>query len=107
MNILKFALDGCNDLFLVVDEKCQNASMQFISNTGVMALLCHHDHIIHLANMTCASEKQHHALVLLKALFDHLPSNFHVGLLYSISRQLECICRKWGFLKDILLIFER
>ncbi|KAI6037738.1 hypothetical protein EDC04DRAFT_2868587 [Pisolithus marmoratus] len=67
-----------------------------------MALLCHHDHVIHLANMTSPGEKQHCALALIKSLFGHLPSNFHIGLLYDIGCQLEQSCRKWGFLKSFL-----
>ncbi|KIJ61168.1 hypothetical protein HYDPIDRAFT_97299, partial [Hydnomerulius pinastri MD-312] len=89
MNIPTSVLNGCNDSFLAADEKRQKASMQFFSDTGVMVLLCHHDCVIHLANMTSAGEKQHYALMLLKALFDHLPSDFHVGLLYDIGCQLE------------------
>ncbi|KAF9243576.1 hypothetical protein BU15DRAFT_59931 [Melanogaster broomeanus] len=70
--------------------------------TGIMALLCRHDRVIYLANMTSAGEKQHHALTLLKALFDQLPLDFRVGVLYDIGCQLECSCRKWGFLETFL-----
>ncbi|KAI6009903.1 hypothetical protein BKA83DRAFT_108908 [Pisolithus microcarpus] len=59
------------------------------ANTGVMALLCHHDHVIHLANMTSAGAKPHYALALIKSLFSHQPDNFHIGLLYDIGCQLE------------------
>ncbi|KAI6109226.1 hypothetical protein EV401DRAFT_2059657 [Pisolithus croceorrhizus] len=52
--------------------------------------------------MTSAGEKQHYALALVKALFGHLPSSFHIGLLYDIGCQLEQSCRKWGFLKSFL-----
>ncbi|KAF8834752.1 hypothetical protein BDN67DRAFT_985105 [Paxillus ammoniavirescens] len=78
MRILTSVLDGCNDSFLVADEKHLKASTRFFVDTGIMALLCHHDCVIHLANMTSAGEKQHCALVLLKALFDQLPNNFCV-----------------------------
>ncbi|KAI5988240.1 hypothetical protein F5J12DRAFT_907708 [Pisolithus orientalis] len=84
------------------DERLQKASTQFFSDTGVMALLCHHDHVIYLANMTSAGERQHYALALIKSLFGHLPYNFHIGLLYDIGCQLEQSCRKWGFLKSFL-----
>ena len=67
-----------------------------------MALLCCHDHVIHLADMTSAGEKQHYALALIKALFSHLPEDFWVGILYDIGCQLERSCRKWGFLRSLL-----
>ncbi|KAI5999920.1 hypothetical protein EDD15DRAFT_2386268 [Pisolithus albus] len=102
MRITTSVLKGCNESFTAADERRQKASTQFFSDTGVMALLCHHDRVIYLANMTSAGEKQHYALALVKALFGHLPSNFHVGLLYDIGCQLEQSCRKWGFLKSYL-----
>ncbi|KAI5983957.1 hypothetical protein EDD15DRAFT_2390612 [Pisolithus albus] len=102
MKITASVLKGCNESFTAADERRQKASTQFFSDTGVMALLCHHDRVIHLANMTSAGEKQHYALALIKALFGHLPSNFHIGLLYDIGCQLEQSCRKWGFLKPFL-----
>lgn len=80
----------------------RQASTQFFSDTGVMALLCHHDRILWLVNMTSAGEKQHYALALIRRWFKHLPSNFKVGLLYDIGCQLERSCCKWGFLTDIL-----
>ncbi|KAI6141463.1 hypothetical protein BKA82DRAFT_4331723 [Pisolithus tinctorius] len=85
MRIPPSVLKGCNESFTAADERCQKASTQFFSDTGVMALLCCHDHVIHLANMTSAGEKQHYALALIKSLFSHLPGDFHIGLLYDIG----------------------
>ncbi|KAI6111412.1 hypothetical protein F5141DRAFT_1188458 [Pisolithus sp. B1] len=102
MRITTSVLKGCNESFTAADERCQKASTQFFSDTGVMALLCRYDHVIYHANMTSAGEKQHYALALVKALFGHLPSSIHIGLLYDIGCQLEQSCRKWGFLKSFL-----
>ncbi|KAI6109944.1 hypothetical protein F5141DRAFT_1004447, partial [Pisolithus sp. B1] len=102
MKITTSVLKGCNESFTAADERSLQASTQFFSDTGVMALLCHHDHVIHLANMTSAGEKQHYALALIKSLFSHLPGSFHIGLLYDIGCQLEQSCRKWGFLQPFL-----
>ncbi|EEB98567.1 hypothetical protein MPER_01902 [Moniliophthora perniciosa FA553] len=38
-----------------------------------MGLLCRHDRVLWLANMTSAGERQHYVLVLLETLFKHLP----------------------------------
>ncbi|KAI6009631.1 hypothetical protein F5J12DRAFT_718929 [Pisolithus orientalis] len=102
MRITVSVLKGYNESFTAADERHQKASTQFFSDTGVMALLCHHDCVIYLANMTSAGERQHYALALIKSLFFHLPDNFHIGLLYDIGCQLEQSCRKWGFLKSFL-----
>ncbi|KAI6098310.1 hypothetical protein EV401DRAFT_2062047 [Pisolithus croceorrhizus] len=74
------------------DEKRQKASTHFFADTGLMALLFCHDCVLWLVNMTSAGEKQHYALVLVKNLFEHLPSNMTVGLLYDIGCQLEHSC---------------
>ncbi|KIK24183.1 hypothetical protein PISMIDRAFT_99139 [Pisolithus microcarpus 441] len=68
-----------------------------------MALLCCHDHVLWLVNMTSAGEKQHYALVLLKYLFEHLPKTTTVGLLYDVGCQLECSCHKWKLLDEEVL----
>ena len=92
-------LNMCGDSFTAADEKRVKASTQFFSDTGLMALLCRHDRVLWLVNMTSAGEKQHYALVLLERLFNHLPSTARVGVLYDIGCQLHRSCIKWGFLK--------
>ncbi|KAI6163378.1 hypothetical protein EDD17DRAFT_1507371 [Pisolithus thermaeus] len=96
-------LDGCGDSFHAADEKQKTASTNFFADTGLMALLCHHDHVLWLVNMTSAGEKQHYALVLLKYLLAHLPTTTTVGLLYDIGCQLECSCCKWKLLDEEIL----
>ena len=60
-------------------------ALTFFADTGLMALLCHHDHVLCLVNMTSAGEKQHYALVLMKHLLEHLSAIMTVGLLYDIG----------------------
>ena len=54
-----------------------------------MALLCSHDNVLLVVNMTTPGERQHYALVLLKKLFAALPPDWNVGLLYDIACQLS------------------
>ncbi|KAI5980440.1 hypothetical protein EDD15DRAFT_2393533 [Pisolithus albus] len=103
MRVPVSVLDGCGDSFHAADEKRQKASTRFFADTGLMALLCRHDRVLWLVNMTSAGEKQHYALVLVKNLFEHLPSNMTVGLLYDIGCQLERSCHKWKLLDDGIL----
>ncbi|KAI6111406.1 hypothetical protein F5141DRAFT_1188457 [Pisolithus sp. B1] len=103
MRVPMSVLDGCGDSFHAADEKWKKVSTNFFADTGLMALLCHHDHVFWLVNMTSAGEKQHYALVLLKYLFAHLPTTTTVGLLYDIGCQLECSCCKWKLLDEEIL----
>ena len=103
MRVPTSVLNGCGDSFHAADEKRLKASTRFFADTGLMALLCRHDHVLWLVNMTSAGEKQHYALVLVKHLFEHLPTTMTVGLLYDIGCQLERSCRKWKLLDDGIL----
>jgi hypothetical protein len=47
-------LDGCSESFTAADERRQKASTQFFSDTGLMAMLCRHDRVLWLVNMTSA-----------------------------------------------------
>jgi hypothetical protein len=95
-------LNDCNDSFTAADEKRQKASTQFFADTAIMALLCRHDRVLWLANMTSAGEKQFYVIALLKKLFANLPKLWIVGVLYDIACQLHRSCVKWDFLHEYL-----
>ena len=67
-----------------------------------MALLCRHDRVLFLVNMTTAGEKQYYAFALLKELFDQLPPDATVGLLYDIACSIHRSCVKHGFLPEYI-----
>ncbi|KAG2130925.1 uncharacterized protein EDB93DRAFT_1255668 [Suillus bovinus] len=81
MQVLTSALDGCGASFSAADEKCEKASTQFFADTGMMAMLCRHDHVLWLTNITSAGEKQHYALALIKKIFDNIPPKMTYRLL--------------------------
>ena len=82
-------LDRCNEPFVAADERHTKASTIFFADTGLMALICHHDCVLWLVNMTSAGEKQYNALCLLQKLFMYIPESMHVGILYDIVCQLD------------------
>ncbi|KAG6836295.1 hypothetical protein H0H93_009388 [Arthromyces matolae] len=98
MRVPTSVLDGCMDSFTAADEKRVKASTQFFSDTGLMAILCRHDIVLWLVNMTSPGERQYYVLALLKHLFSHLPPTTRVGALYDIGCQIERSCIKWEFL---------
>lgn len=46
MQVPTSALNDCKDSFMAADEKWQKSSTQFFTDTGLMALLCHHDRVL-------------------------------------------------------------
>ncbi|KAJ7776573.1 hypothetical protein DFH07DRAFT_766765 [Mycena maculata] len=98
LRVPRSVLDECESSFKAADEKHEKASTKFFDDTGLMGLLCRHDCVLWLVNMRTAGEKQYYVLVLLETLFQHLPSNIRVGVLYDIACQLHRSCVKWGFL---------
>jgi Kyakuja-Dileera-Zisupton transposase len=96
------ALDGCLESFTAADEKRVKASTTIFADTGIMGLLCRHDNVLWLVNMTTAGERQYFAIALLLKLFRHLPDNMHVGVLYDVACQLHRSCVKWGFLNEYI-----
>ncbi|KII90299.1 hypothetical protein PLICRDRAFT_78542, partial [Plicaturopsis crispa FD-325 SS-3] len=94
-------LNECGDSFGAADEKREAASTQFFGDTGLMGLLCRHDRVLWLINMTTAGERQYYALALVNRLFNHLPPTMTAGILYDIGCQLHRSCVKWDFLKDV------
>ena len=79
---------------VAVQSHITKANNAIFADTALMALLCHHDCPLFLVNMTSASECQYYALVLIKAIYQHLPGDWTVGILYDVACQLECSMRK-------------
>ena len=94
-------LEECQKSFVAADSNRMKASTQFFADTGLMAMLCRHDRVLFLANMTSAGEKQHYVLCLLEILFKHIPKTMRIGVLYDIICQLHRSCMKHGFLPDM------
>jgi Kyakuja-Dileera-Zisupton transposase len=74
---------------MAADEKCCKASMQLFFDTRLMAMLCRHDQVPWLANMTSAGEKQYYVLALVQELFENLLESLTVGILYDIACQMH------------------
>lgn len=95
-------LDGCERSFTAADETREKASAQFFDSTALMGMLCRHDRVLWLVNMTSPGERQHYAFVLVDTLFKHLPKSHTIGLLYDIACSTHRSCVKWGFLDEFL-----
>ncbi|KAJ7577603.1 hypothetical protein C8J56DRAFT_1060774 [Mycena floridula] len=94
-------LKGCEESFTAADERRVKASTQFFSDTGLMALLCRHDRVLWLANMTSAGEKQYYALALIYILFLHLPAHIIKAVGFGLSDGESCE-HLWKLLKALI-----
>ncbi|KAF8212959.1 hypothetical protein K438DRAFT_1566092, partial [Mycena galopus ATCC 62051] len=102
LKVPRSVLIECESSFKAADENREKASTKFFEDTGLMGLLCRHDRVLFLVNMRSAGEKQYYMLALLEMLFQHLPSNIRVGLLYDIACLLHQSCVKYKFLDRYL-----
>jgi Kyakuja-Dileera-Zisupton transposase len=106
MNLPNETFDACQDSFITADGDCIKASSMYFDSTGVMALLCCHDHPLTLANLKTASEKQFYAFMLLLALMDSLPGHWRIGVLYDIRCQMHRMLHKWDLMPKYLDCLE-
>ena len=98
LRVPRSVLNTCESSFIAADELREKASKDFFDATGLMAMLCRHDRVLWVVNMTSPGEKQHYVLLLIETLFQHLPHWWIIGLLYDIGCQLHHSCIKWDFL---------
>ena len=83
------AIDSCESSYEATDGKKQKASMDSFDDTGVMALICHHDIPLFFANINSPSEQQKYSVALLTHLFTLLPLQATVVGLYDVGCILD------------------
>lgn len=88
------AYEGCERSYVAADERNRKAPTGAFAVTGVMGLVCRHDRVIYLADITTAGEKQFYAVALLQRLFKGLPEKWKVGVLYDVACQLHRSVKK-------------
>jgi Kyakuja-Dileera-Zisupton transposase len=98
LNLPNSTYDTCSESFITADGNHVKASMTHFSDTGLVANLCRHDHVIYYINMWMAGEKQCYALALIDTIMKELPSDWHVGVLYNIGCQVHQSIIKWDLL---------
>ena len=87
LKVPRSVLNGCNNSFIAADEAQEKASTQFFDVTGLIALICCHDHVLWILNMTSPGKKQHYVFALLEMLFQNVPRWCTFGFLYDIACQ--------------------
>jgi Kyakuja-Dileera-Zisupton transposase len=82
-------LDSCERSFLAASEHREKASTSAFADTGLMGMICRHDQVILMVNITSVGEKQYYAVALLEALFHELPTWWRAGVLYDVGCNLH------------------
>lgn len=90
------AIDACEDSHEAGSGSNVKTSLEHFDDGGVMALVCHHNIPLFLANIDTPGEQQKYAFALIKHLFSHIPPTATVKVLYDVgcvmdrSRELVC-----------------
>ena len=92
------SLDTCGESFVAADGNRIKTPGAHFSNTGVVAAVCRHDHVIFYASMWTPGEQQFYALALIDAIMGKLPEHWHIGILYDIGCQIHRSVLKWDLL---------
>ena len=79
------AIDQCEASYEAADGNKQKAAMDCFDDTGIMALICHHDIPLFFANIDTPGEQQKYSVALLEHLFSCLPSMATVVALYAVG----------------------
>jgi len=79
------AIDQCEASYEAADGNKQKAAMDCFDDTGIMALICHHDIPLFFANIDTPGEQQKYSVALLEHFFSLLPSTATVVALYDIG----------------------
>ncbi|KIK34569.1 hypothetical protein CY34DRAFT_26825 [Suillus luteus UH-Slu-Lm8-n1] len=81
-------IDLCENAYEAADWKNQKAAMDSFDDTGVMALICHHDIPLFFGNIDSPGEQQKYSVALLQHLFSLLPPQVTVVALYDVGCML-------------------
>ena len=90
----KEVVEACVESFSAAQQGLKAAGEESDGDKGLIALVCEHDIPIFLANAKTAGEKQYYGLALIHELFDHLPDDWIVGVLYDVGCSLDGSIRK-------------
>ncbi|EGN93582.1 hypothetical protein SERLA73DRAFT_63558 [Serpula lacrymans var. lacrymans S7.3] len=97
------AIDHYQSSYQAADGKKQKATMDSFDDTGVMALICHHDIPPFFANIDTPGEQQKYAVALIQHLYSLLPLQTNVILLYDVGCVLSCSLAQYDILPDSIV----
>lgn len=102
MKIPASVLALCGQSYTAANEAIVKAQLKYFADTGVMGLLCRHDRMLYIVNMTTPGKSQFYFFALVAKLFAGLPLWMTVGVLYDIACQTHRSCVKFKFLGEYL-----
>ncbi|KAF9469487.1 hypothetical protein BDZ94DRAFT_692 [Collybia nuda] len=83
------AIDGCESSHIAGSGSNSKTNMDKFDDGGIMALVCRHDIPLFLANIDTPGEQQKYSVALIEHLFNFLPPQATVGVLYDVGCVLD------------------
>lgn len=91
------AVDQCELSYKAADGNKQKVAMDSFDDTGVMALICHHNIPLFFTNIDTPGEQQKYSIALIKHLFSFLPRDATISIFYDVGciihHSLQQVCR--------------
>ncbi|KIK16302.1 hypothetical protein PISMIDRAFT_15932 [Pisolithus microcarpus 441] len=102
MSVPDEAIDQCENSYEAANGKKQKAAMESFDDTGIMALICHHDIPLFFANIDTPGEQQKYSVALTEHLFSLIPLEANVVILYDVGCVLARSLMKYDILSPNL-----
>ncbi|KAF8240872.1 hypothetical protein L208DRAFT_1420300 [Tricholoma matsutake] len=84
------AVDECESSHMASSGSKSKTNMEKFDNGGQMALVCHHNIPLFLANINTPGEQQKYSVTLFEHLFSLMPSHATLVGLYDVGCVLDC-----------------
>jgi len=97
----KEVVEACVESFSATQQGLKATGEESDGDKGLIALVCEHDIPIFLANTKTAGEKQYYGLALIHKLFDHLPDNWIIGVLYDVCDNIALFSSFSSYSNDL------
>ncbi|GLB38031.1 hypothetical protein LshimejAT787_0410820 [Lyophyllum shimeji] len=94
------AIDECQSSHLAGSGSNSKTNMETFDDGGVMALVCRHNIPLFLANIDTPGEQQKYGIALIEHLFNHLPENATVAVIYDVACVLDRSLDLYDLLPD-------
>ncbi|PPQ96642.1 hypothetical protein CVT26_010666, partial [Gymnopilus dilepis] len=96
------AIDECENAHKAAngDKKNSNSGNTRYDDQGYMSLICRHDIPLFFANIDTPGEQQKYAIALIKWLFQYIPNNATVSVLYDVGCVLDRSIQLFGLLPE-------
>jgi len=88
------AIDCCEEAHDAADDTRHKTNTSEYDDKGIGAMVCRHDHPLCFVNVDTPGESQKYAIACIDWLFEQLPSDATVAVVYDIGCVIDRTCNK-------------